>query len=51
MLILAPKLFYNIVCILMLVSTPMREERSDWRDIYGENKRAKDRALRNPRCG
>jgi len=32
----------------MLVSTPVREERSDWRDIYGEKKRAKDRALRNP---
>jgi len=35
----------SIVCILMLVSTPVREERSDWRDMYGEKKRAKDRAL------
>jgi len=34
----------------MLVSTTMREERSDWRDMYGEKKRDKDRALRNPRC-
>jgi len=34
----------------MLVSTPVREERSDWRNINGEKKRAKDRALRNPRC-
>jgi len=33
----------------MLVRTLLREERSDWRDIYGEKKRAKDRALRNPR--
>jgi len=30
----------------MLVSTLVREERSDWRDIYGEKKSAKDRALR-----
>jgi hypothetical protein len=29
----------------MLVSTPVREERSDWRDIYGEEKRAQDRYL------
>jgi len=34
----------------MLVSTPVREERSNWRDIYGEKKRAKKRVLRNPRC-
>jgi len=34
----------------MLVSTPVIEERSDWSDIYGEKKRAKDRALRNRRC-
>jgi hypothetical protein len=34
----------------MLVSIPVREERSDWRDIYDEKKRAKDRALRNPTC-
>jgi len=34
----------------MLVSTPVREERSEWKDIYGEKKRAKDRASRNPRC-
>jgi len=36
--------------MLMLVGTPVREERSDWRDIYGEKKMAKDRALRSPRC-
>jgi len=34
----------------MLVSTPVREERSDLTEKYGEKKRAKDRALRNPRC-
>jgi len=34
----------------MLVSTLVREERSDWRDIDGGKKRAKDRASRNPRC-
>jgi len=40
----------SIVCILMLVNIPVREERNDWRDIYGVKKRVKDRALRNPRC-
>jgi len=39
-----------LYCILMLVITPVREEKSDWRDMNGEKKRAKNRALRNPRC-
>jgi len=34
----------------MLVSSPVKEERSDWRYINGEKKRAKERVLRNPRC-
>jgi len=30
----------SVISILMLVSTPVREERSDWGDTYGERKRA-----------
>jgi len=36
----------SIICILMLVSIPVREEMSDFRDIYGQKKRAKYRAVR-----
>jgi len=32
----------------MLVSTPVREERSDWKDIYGEKKRTKNTVSGDP---
>jgi hypothetical protein len=39
----------GVVRVLMLVNTMVREERSDWGDIYGEQKRATYGALRHPR--
>jgi hypothetical protein len=35
----------------MLTNTLVREERSNWRDIYGEKERAEYGALRHPRFG
>jgi hypothetical protein len=33
----------------MLIYTKVREERSNWGDVYGEEKRPKYRPLRHPR--
>ena len=39
----------SVISILMLISTLMREERSNGRDIYGEEERTKYEALRHSR--
>jgi hypothetical protein len=39
----------RVISILMVINTQMREERSNWRDVYGEKKRPKYGSLRDSR--